>query len=77
MPGAGRCDTSPMAPRIHRPATFADIADLPEDLGAEIVDGRVVYKASPSYDHGDAQASVVAALRTRFHSRDGGWWIVS
>jgi hypothetical protein len=42
------------APRL---ATAADLIALGE-VAAEVVGGAVVYKADPSAEHGDAQASL-------------------
>lgn len=48
----------------------------------EVIDGRLVRKASPSSKHGNAQAGLIAFLRNPFHRRiggplPGGWWILS
>lgn len=65
-----------MQPDVHALlATFADLE--PFEKGHEIVDGQLVRKASPSFEHGGAQASIVRALSS-FHGRrglGGGWWI--
>jgi Uma2 family endonuclease len=67
------------APR-HK-ATSADLAEAGGDLFAEIVNGVLVEKASPSAEHGATQAAVVATLWQRFHNRHGGgpggWWILT
>lgn len=68
------------APRL---ATREDLFARP-DARIEIVGGAVVEKASPSYDHSDAQAGATTFLRDRFHrggggggGSPGGWWIVT
>ena len=48
----------------------------------EMVGGKAVEKAPPSFEHADAQLGGGTFLRARFHRRNngegpGGWWIVS
>lgn len=67
---------------LRRCATAADLAALPGDPFAEVIEGEIVEKASPSAEHGDAQAGLAAILRRRFHRRGGGsvpggWWILT
>ena len=67
-----------VSPRV-KPATFADLATLPDDERAEIIHGVIVEKASPSAEHGESQASFCAILNRRFQRRTagrwpGGWW---
>jgi Uma2 family endonuclease len=69
---------STAAPRL---ATVADLISL-GDASAEIVGGAIVYKADPSAEHGDAQASLANLLRQDFHRRGGGnypggWWLLT
>jgi Uma2 family endonuclease len=62
------------------PATAADLAQLSEDVRAEVLAGTIVEKAAPSFEHGDAQSSLVAALKDPFHrgkGGPGGWWIAT
>lgn len=64
-----------------RPATAADLALLPPDVRAEVIDGQIVEKATPSAEHADAQGGVVGHLRGPYHRRPGGaqpggWWIL-
>ncbi|HVV84194.1 MAG TPA: Uma2 family endonuclease [Kofleriaceae bacterium] len=65
----------------RRPATIADWLAAPDELGLELIDGELVPKASPGFDHGASQAGTAAALRTAFNRRPGGvrfpggWWI--
>lgn len=63
-----------------RPATEAELLALPEKPGAELIDGVIVYKPAPSWEHGDAQGGLAAFVRSRFgHGGSGqgpgGWWI--
>jgi Uma2 family endonuclease len=64
---------------------LATIADLPvesETRAREIVAGMIVEKASPTFEHGEAQGAAAAHAR-RFHGAGGGsggggpsgWWI--
>lgn len=65
------------SPRL---ATFVDLAALGDDRCAEIIGGAIVEKAAPSFEHGDAQSSLVAALKDPFQRRrggPGGWWIAT
>jgi Uma2 family endonuclease len=53
---------------------------LPGDVAAEIIDGELVEKAMPTFDHGAAQGELAAQLFTRFSRRPGGknpggWWL--
>lgn len=66
----------------QRPATEADFFAIPEDERFhELIGGEILRKATPSAEHGDAQAGVVSPIRTRYHGppRDdgGGWWIAT
>lgn len=66
---------------LHR-ATLADWLARPEETGAELIGGRIVYKAMPSPEHGRAQRKLGEALgafdrRASGSGRPGGWWIVS
>jgi Uma2 family endonuclease len=61
-------------------ATFEDIRNLSDDLGAEVIDGEIVYKASPSWAHSDALLGLGSQIRLAFGgrsggSRPGGWWL--
>ena len=63
-------------------ATAADLARLPGEVRAEVVEGEVVEKAAPAPDHADAQTGIVGYLRPPYQStggpgRPGGWWILA
>lgn len=50
------------------------------DKGMEVVDGELVPKAAPSFEHGDAQSSIAELLKPPFQrgrGGPGGWWIGS
>jgi Uma2 family endonuclease len=71
-----------MASEKKRPATFADLLKLDDAVGAEVIHGEVVEKASPTAEHGLAQGGVAGFVRRRFHRRGGGrwpggWWIAT
>ena len=52
-------------------------------MPAEVVDGVIIEKGSPSFEHGDAQGAIVALFRPPFHrsgggsTAPGGWWIAT
>lgn len=59
-------------------ATAADL--LPYEKGMEVVDGELMPKAAPSFEHGDAQSSISELLKPAFQrgrGGPGGWWIAS
>lgn len=65
-----------------RRATVAEWLAEPEEKGAELIRGRIVYKAFPNPEHGLTQAKTSEALgpfncRPRGAHRPGGWWIAS
>lgn len=61
-----------------RLATAADLAALPEEAGGEVVEGEIVYKASPSFEHGAAQGALVGQLMFGGGGRDGRrWWLAT
>lgn len=48
----------------------------------ELISGEIIEKASPSAEHGDAQAGVISAVRPHFQRSSGaggagGWWILT
>jgi Uma2 family endonuclease len=61
------------APRRPHAATFADLEVLGE-IDAEIIDGAIVERASPTMEHGRSQLALGGALRRRFDRRPGGRW---
>jgi Uma2 family endonuclease len=68
------------AARRDGSASASDLLALPDHVRAEVVSGFVVEKAAPSFEHGDAQSSLVAALKDPFQYRrggPGGWWIAT
>lgn len=65
------------------PKTLADWLALPADARFELIDGELVEKALPTFEHGLAQSNTVGALRGPYHRKPGGpggpggWWIVT
>jgi len=63
------------------PATVTDLLAIPPDERFhEIIDGELVRKAMPSFEHGDAQSALVSRIKGPFQRRSGGdlpggWWI--
>ena len=66
-----------------RPAkTVADWLALPADARFELIDGELVEKAAPTFEHGLAQGCTVGELRQAFGrrggpNRPGGWWLAT
>jgi len=64
-------------------ATVEDFLAIPEERRFhELLGGEIVEKATPSGEHGDAQAGIVGAVRGPYHRRPGGggpggWWIAT
>jgi len=57
-------------------------ARVPSDVRAQVIDSEVIEMATPSAEHGNAQAGIVSCLRRLFHRRvggelPGGWWIMT
>jgi len=62
-------------------ASVEDWFAIPEDMGAELVGGRIVYKGAPGAAHSRAQMGLMELLRAPYHrktsikDKPGGWWI--
>ena len=55
------------------PATLADLLAIPEDQRFhEIINGELVRKAMPSFEHGDAQSALASRIKGPFGRRPGG-----
>jgi Uma2 family endonuclease len=75
----------PMAPAdpARKKLTADDLLAIPEaERFHEILDGKLVRKATPSYEHGNAQSGVAGALKGPFQrphgsGGPGGWWIAT
>jgi Uma2 family endonuclease len=73
-----------MPQSARRDATPDDFWAIPEEQRFhELIAGEIVEKASPSGEHGDAQAGLVGAIRSPFQRSPGGrggpggWWIAT
>ncbi|WP_437611661.1 Uma2 family endonuclease [Sorangium sp. So ce834] len=65
----------PTAAQKPHPVTVADLLAIPEEQRFhEIVDGELMQKAVPSFEHGDAQSAIVAHVKIPFQRRPGGRW---
>jgi Uma2 family endonuclease len=64
-------------------ATVAEWLAQPEDRRLELIDGELVEKASPSFEHGRAQGHTAGSLSGAFDRKaggsggPGGWWIAT
>ncbi|HEY0133033.1 MAG TPA: Uma2 family endonuclease [Nannocystis sp.] len=60
-------------------ATVTDLLAIAEDCRRhELIDGEIVEKASPTWDHSEAQSSLIEQLKGPFQrgtGGPGGWWI--
>jgi Uma2 family endonuclease len=67
--------------RSPRPATLEEWLAIPEELRAELINGRIVYQGMPGPVHGRAQLALGALVRAPYDrrpggaDRPGGWWI--
>lgn len=72
-----------MSSTAHGKATLDDFLAIPEEERFhELLGSELVEKATPSGEHGDAQAGVVGAVRPLYHRGPGGpgpggWWIAT
>ena len=69
-----------MSDPVRHRFTIADLDALDERERASLVDGELLRDAMTSFEHGDAQSSLVGAIKQRFGGGgppegDGGWWI--
>jgi Uma2 family endonuclease len=69
--------------RVRSSATVADLLSIPaNERFHEVIDGELVRKAMPSFEHGDAQSALVSRLKGPFQrppggGSPGGWWIAT
>ena len=63
------------------PKTLADWLAQPEDARFELIDGELIEKAAPTFEHGQAQGATITLISIAFARRPGGpggpggWWI--
>jgi Uma2 family endonuclease len=63
----------------QRPATYADILALPDNVTGEIVDGELVVSPRPAAPHAVTSSALGGTLVPPFQFGDGGpggWWIL-
>ena len=70
---------SDTAPKL---STVEDLLAIHEDKGMELVDGEIVRKSLPSFEHGRLQSRIVGNVvvfdkKGRGGGEPGGWWIAS
>jgi Uma2 family endonuclease len=70
-----------MTAAARTPQTFADVLALGDDARVELIDGVIVEKAAPVFEHGRAQWGLAASLRHYGDLAHGdppgggpGWW---
>ena len=78
--GPGMQTSQQVQSNAQRVATVAEWLSQPEEKGAELLGGRIEYKALPSFEHGQVQGKLTELLgpfncRPRDADRPGGWWI--
>ncbi len=71
-------------PPPHRsPKTIADWLGLPEGHRFELIEGELLERAAPAFEHGLAQRNASGAIGERYNRQPGGphgpggWWIVT
>lgn len=71
----------PGPPSPEQEVSVEDWFALPEDMGAELINGRLVYNGTPGAAHRRAQMGLMELIRGPYHRRTstkekpGGWWI--
>jgi Uma2 family endonuclease len=69
----------PKAPALGRPATYADLQQVPDHFVAEIVNGNLHVTPRPALKHALAGSSLGDELLSPFQKGrggPGGWWIL-
>ncbi|HEU4732332.1 MAG TPA: Uma2 family endonuclease [Kofleriaceae bacterium] len=73
-----------MTPSARRIATLDDFWEIPEaERFHELIGGEIIPKATPSGEHGGAQAGLVIAIGAPYqrarggHGGPGGWWLAT
>jgi Uma2 family endonuclease len=66
----------------RRKATYEDLAKVPSNMIAELLDGELFATPRPASPHANAASGIAADVRGRFHreadgpEQPGGWWIL-
>jgi Uma2 family endonuclease len=88
-PASGPARISPLPVRASTSLAHTPVerdrrtaARVPADIRAQVIDSEVIEMATPSAEHGNAQAGIVTRLRHLFHRRaggelPGGWWLMT
>ncbi len=69
----------PRVAPFDRPATYADLEQVPDSFVAEIVDGELHATPRPAMPHVEASSSLGVLIGGPFHhgrGGPGGWWIL-
>ncbi len=62
-------------------STFEEWINLPEELHAELIDGKLIYESMPNLEHGRSRGRLFSFLSPLYdHSKSlqnkpGGWWL--
>jgi Uma2 family endonuclease len=70
---------TPRVPPFDRPATYEDLAALPDTLIAEIVDGELHATPRPAFPHARAYSALGVRIGGPYDhgiGGPGGWWIL-
>jgi Uma2 family endonuclease len=68
-----------LASKLVRPATLADLDQLPRTWRGEIIDGTLYAFPRPRFVHANVEGSVIDDIRGPFQrgrGGPGGWWIL-
>ena len=70
-----------MASAVRKLVTIEDWLNLSDDEKCELIEGDIVYKAMPGFEHGQFQRRLGASI-TKFDRKGGGdppngWWFAS
>lgn len=77
--GVGGLGSSEMTKETKRPATYADLEALPDNVVGQIVDGELIVMPRPMSPHGMAHSVLLMDLGSAFHrgrNGPGGWWLM-
>ncbi|MCY1019341.1 Uma2 family endonuclease [Pyxidicoccus sp. MSG2] len=69
-----------MSKETKRPATYADLEALPENVVGQIIDGELIVMPRPAGQHGAAHTALIGELYTPFQRGNGGpggWWFMT
>jgi Uma2 family endonuclease len=61
---------------LKKRATYDDLRDVPEHFVAEMFDGDLYASPRPALPHANAATGLVTEIRSSFHRRTPGGWII-